>query len=256
MLLLAIDTTTNVCSVALGERDKLWAEIVLNTKKTHSQRLMPALQTLLRDTGVDKKQLAGIAVALGPGSFTGIRIGIATAQGLAQGLEIPLIGVITLDALSESCGFFPGLICPLLDARRGEVYTGLYRGGSGGPTPIEAPNAMIIDDVAVKLAKYRENVIFTGDALELYRDILQEALGEKYLETPAASRLNRAALVLQRGLRNIDDFETWSNLPQKSLKPVKPFYLRLPEAERRLQEKEKIMALEGNKERDRDTDRR
>ena len=80
MLLLAIDTTTNICSVALGERDKLWAEIILNTKKAHSQRLMPAVQNLLRDADVDKRQIEGIAVALGPGSFTGIRIGMATVQ--------------------------------------------------------------------------------------------------------------------------------------------------------------------------------
>ena len=90
MLLLAIDTTTNVCSVALGEKDKLWAEITLNTKKTHSQRLMPAIQTLLRDAGVDKRQLQGIAVAIGPGSFTGIRIGMATVQGLSWVWASPL----------------------------------------------------------------------------------------------------------------------------------------------------------------------
>jgi len=234
MLLLAIDTTTNVCSVAVGERDKLWAEIVLNTKKTHSQRLMPALQTLLRDADIDKNELGGIAAALGPGSFTGIRIGIATAQGLAQGLQIPLIGVITLDALAESCGFFPYLICPLLDARRGEVYTGLYRGGSAGPVLLEPHAALPLDEILVKVKEYEEDVIFTGDSVQVFRGKLQDALGERYHEAPMASRLNRAALVLQRGLRLLEEGE------RGTFPPLKPFYLRLPEAERRLLEKKDL----------------
>lgn len=231
MLLLAIDTTTNICSVALGEQDKLWAEIILNTKKTHSQRLMPAIQNLLRDADVDKRELEGIAVALGPGSFTGIRIGMATVQGLSQGLGIPVIGVMTLDALAEGCGNFPRLICPILDARREQVYTGLYRGGDGGPIRLEPPAALALDDLIGRIKNYDEEVIFAGDALKTFREKLRRALSDKYMEMPFSSRLNRAALVLQKGFKN------WEKDGPTSVYALKPFYIRLPEAERRLLDK-------------------
>ena len=233
MLLLAIDTTTNICSVALGERDKLWAEIILNTKKTHSQRLMPAVQNLLRDADVDKRQIEGIAVALGPGSFTGIRIGMATVQGLSHGLGIPVTGVMTLDALAEGCGNFPKLICPILDARREQVYTGLYRGGDRGPTRLEPPAALPLDDLIARIKNYDEDVIFSGDALETFRKKLRTALGDKYMEMPFSSRLNRASLVLQKGFKN------WEKDGPTSVYALRPFYIRLPEAERRLLEKER-----------------
>ncbi len=231
MLLLAIDTTTNVCSVALGERDKLWAEITFNTKKTHSQRLMPALQSLLKGADVDKKQLQGIAVALGPGSFTGIRIGMATVQGLSQGLGIPVIGVMTLDALAEGCGFLPKLICPLLDARREQVYTCLYRGGAEGPQALELPAALPLDELIARIKGFDEDVLFSGDALGIFREKLQASLGSRYIEMPFASRLNRASLVLQKGLRD------WEKAGPASAYDLKPYYIRLPEAERRLLER-------------------
>ena len=231
-MLLAIDTTTNVLSVALGDRDKLWGEIVLNTKKTHSQRLMPAIDALFRSTGADKRQVEGVVVAIGPGSFTGIRIGMATAQGLAQGLGIPVTGVMTLDALAEGCGFFPGLICPLLDARREQVYTGFYRGGAEGPVPLGPPAALSLDDLIMRIKSFEEDLIFTGDALGIFREKLREALGERYGEMPFSSRLNRAALVLRKGLKNWE-----KDGPLSSAYNLKPFYIRLPEAERRLLER-------------------
>lgn len=231
MLLLAIDTTTNVCSVALGKEDKLWAEITLNTKKTHSQRLMPAVKSLLRDAGVDKKQLEGLAVAIGPGSFTGIRIGMATVQGLALGLNIPVIGVMTLDALAEGCSFFPELICPLLDARREQVYTCFYRGGAEGPVALEPPAALTLDELIARVKGFEEKVLFTGDALETFRNKLLKALGNRYMEMPFPSRLNRAALVLQKGLKS------WEKDGPIPVYALKPYYIRLPEAERRLLEK-------------------
>lgn len=238
MLLLAIDTTTNVCSAALGEEDKLWAEITTNTKKTHSQRLMPAVQTLLSEAGVDKKQLQGIAVALGPGSFTGIRIGVATARGLSQGLGIPVIGVMTLDALAEGCGFIPKLICPLLDARREQVYTCFYRGGSGGPHALVPPAALSLDELIAKAHGFAEDLLFTGDALGIFREKLSAALGSRYIEVPFPSRLNRAALVLQKGLRD------WERAGPASAYALKPYYIRLPEAERRLLERSRGQEIE------------
>ncbi len=130
MLVLALDTTTRVCSVALleSEENTLLAEYTQNIKKTHSQRLLPLIDDILEDTSTDIGALGAIAVAAGPGSFTGLRIGVSTARGLAQGLNIPAVGVSTLEALAGNLATLPGeLICPILDARRDQVYAALYR---------------------------------------------------------------------------------------------------------------------------------
>ena len=231
MLLLAIDTTTRVCSVALGDQEKILAEYHLNVKNTHSQRLMPLIVSLFRDSGIDKSRLEGVALSIGPGSFTGIRIGMATAKGLCQGLNIPVVGVMTLDALAEACPFFPGLICPILDARKNQVYTALYRGTAGDPEMLHPAAALSIDELGHRLAAYEDEVIFLGDAVESYGGALRQILGQRYREMPLPSRFNRAALVLQKGIK------IWQEKGPVSPYALKPLYIRLPEAERRLQER-------------------
>ena len=231
MLLLAIDTTTRVCSVALGDQEKILAEYHLNVKNTHSQRLMPLIVSLFRDSGIDKSRLEGVALTIGPGSFTGIRIGMATAKGLCQGLNIPAVGVMTLDALAEACTFFPGLICPILDARKNQVYTALYRGAAGDPEMLQPAAALSIDELGHKLAAYEDEVIFLGDAVESYGGSLRQILGQSYREFPLPSRFYRAALVLQKGIK------IWQEKGPVSPYVLKPLYIRLPEAERRLQER-------------------
>lgn len=231
MLLLAIDTTTRVCSVALGDHEKILAEYQLNVKNTHSQRLMPLIVSLFRDSGADKSRLEGVALSIGPGSFTGIRIGMATAKGLCQGLNIPAVGVMTLDALAEACTFFSGLICPILDARKNQVYTALYRGAAGDPEMLQPAAALSIDELGHRLAEYEDEVIFLGDAVESYGGALRQILGQRYREMPLPSRFNRAALVLQKGIK------IWQEKGPVSPYALKPLYIRLPEAERRLQER-------------------
>ncbi|MEW5920273.1 MAG: tRNA (adenosine(37)-N6)-threonylcarbamoyltransferase complex dimerization subunit type 1 TsaB [Bacillota bacterium] len=233
MLFLALDTTTAVCSVALGEEGRLMGEYLLNIKKNHSQRLMPLLISLLRDCEVQRRQLQGIAVAIGPGSFTGIRIGVATARGLAQGLGIPLIGVNTLEALAGGCAFFPALICPLLDARRGQVYTAVYRGGGPSLQELEPPQAVSLKKLGQILQSREEDVIFLGDNLPACRQTLQPILGNHYREMSFTTSLNRASFVLQQG------FVSWLEKGATSLYALEPFYLRLPEAQRRLLEQQK-----------------
>ena len=231
MLLLAIDTTTRVCSVALGDHEKILAEYHLNVKNTHSQRLMPLIVSLFRDSGIDKSRLEGVALSIGPGSFTGIRIGMATAKGLCQGLNIPAVGVMTLDALAEACAFFSGLICPILDARKNQVYTALYRGAASDPEMLQPAAALSIDELGHRLAAYEDEVIFLGDAVESYGGALRQILGQRYREVPLPSRFNRAALVLQKGIK------IWQEKGPVSPYALKPLYIRLPEAERRLQER-------------------
>lgn len=194
---------------------------------------MPLIVSLLRDSGVSKEQLGGVALSIGPGSFTGIRIGMATAQGLCQGLNIPAVGVMTLDALAEACSFFPGLICPLLDARKNQLYTALYRGGAEDPEMLQPAAALSLEELGNMLASYKEEVIFLGDAVEKFRGELKQILGERYREMPLSSCFNRAALVLQKGIK------IWQEKGPDSLYALKPFYLRLPEAERRLLEKKR-----------------
>jgi len=231
LLLLAIDTTTRICTAALGDHEKIRAEYLLNVKNTHSQRLMPLIISLLKDSGIGKNQLEGVAVNIGPGSFTGIRIGMATAQGLSQGLHIPVVGVMTLDALAEACTFYSGLICPILDARKNQVYTALYRGGSAGPEMLQPAAALSIGELGHMLSAYEEEVIFLGDAVESFRGELKLILGERYREAPLSSRFNRASLVLQKGIK------VWQEKGPVSPYALKPFYIRLPEAEKRLWEK-------------------
>ena len=231
MLLLALDTTTMVCSVALGEDNKLWAEYSLNIKKTHSQRLMPLLIHMFQESGLSRKDVGGIAVTVGPGSFTGIRIGMATALGLSQGLGVPVVGVMTLDALAWSGVWFQGLICPVLDARKDQVYFALYRGGRDVPVEVKPAEASGLNDLCSLLARYQEPVLFLGDAVERFCSALRAATGSRYHEMPFSCGLNRASLVLQEG------FRVWREKGPSPSYALTPFYIRPSEAERRIQEK-------------------
>lgn len=233
MLLLAIDTTTAVCSVALGRDGELIAEYLLNIKKTHSQRLMPLISSMLRDSDLDRFRLEGICVAVGPGSFTGIRIGVATARGLAQGLGIPLVGVNTLEALAGAGAGYPALLCPLLDARRGQVYAAVYRGGASRLETVEPPRAIALDDLGRCLLNHSGDVFVLGDNLPAFREVLVPLLGGRYREMPPAAALSRASYVLQRG------FLIWREEGPVPLYALNPLYLRLPEAQRRLMEQQK-----------------
>ena len=231
MLLLALDTTTRICSVALGDEQKILAEYLLNIKRTHSQDLLPMIVSLFKDSGIHKSRLKGLAVNIGPGSFTGIRIGLATAQGFCQGLNIPAVGVMTLDALAEACAVYPGLICPILDARKNQLYTALYQRGGDDLEVLQPVAALSLQELLALLARHEADILFLGDAVEPYRNELRAALGKRYKEAPLPFRENRASLVLQKGLK------IWRETGGISPYALKPFYLRLPEAERRWREK-------------------
>ena len=209
------------------------AEYTLNIRKTHSERLMPLIDALLKESSIEREQLEAIAVAAGPGSFTGIRIGVSTARALAQGLGIPAVGVSTLQALAEAVASPGALICPLLDARRDEVYCALYRRESNPPRNLEmliAPAAMEIAALAEKLKRYSEPVLFTGEGLTAYGSFLLERLGDRAILPQAPQRLCRAAWIALSGRMLL------KKNPGVSFQEVLPQYLRRPEAERRLEE--------------------
>jgi tRNA threonylcarbamoyladenosine biosynthesis protein TsaB len=230
MLILGIDTTTLACSVALLNNETVLAEATLNIKKTHSERLMPLLNNLLSESGIEHEALEAIAVAAGPGSFTGIRIGVSTARALAQGLSIPAVPVCTLEAMAEAVPTPGSLICPLLDARRNQVYTALYRRNFDPPFALQTvnePAALTLDELVSELKVYDQPVIFLGEGLNSYASALENALPpERVVITTVPFRLCRASSVALVGQRLL------AANPQASYNELLPIYLRRPEAER------------------------
>lgn len=229
MLILAIDSATLSCSVALLQDETILAELTLNIKKTHSERLMPLLDQMLTESATEREAIDAIAVAAGPGSFTGLRIGVATARGLAQGLNIPAVPVCTLEAMAEAVPSPHTLICPLLDARRSQVYTALYRRRSEPPFELETlvePAALPLGELTAILKQYDQPVVFLGEGLQSYETELAADLSERAVITQAPFRFCRASLVALRGRKLL-----LAN-PQASYKELLPRYLRRPEAER------------------------
>ncbi|MEW5784933.1 MAG: tRNA (adenosine(37)-N6)-threonylcarbamoyltransferase complex dimerization subunit type 1 TsaB [Bacillota bacterium] len=226
-----MDTATLACSTALLQDECLLAEFTLNIRKTHSERLMPLVDAMLAEAGLEREQLNAVAVAAGPGSFTGIRIGVATARALAQGLAIPAVGVSTLEALAEGIAAPGVLICPLLDARRNQVYTALYRREPSPGRDLEIlipPCAADLASFIERLQKFSEPVVFTGEGVDSFTDYLSGALGEMASLPAGPLRLCRAGLVALCGRRLLE------KQPHPSYRELLPMYCRLPEAERLL----------------------
>lgn len=235
MLVLGIDTATLACSVALATEEKLIAEYTLQVKKTHSERLLPLIDNLLRDSGFKPRDLEGIAVAVGPGSFTGLRIGVATARALGQVLGARLAGVSTLAALSCQGAAFGGLVVPILDARRSQVYAAAFKGGF--------PPERVLDDQAVSLAQLLEwlqqkgqPALFVGDAVRAHRETIASHLGSLAFFPPPEGEHNRAAWVARLGIEELRAGKG------KTYLELLPKYIRRSEAEvkyeKRCREKE------------------
>ncbi|MGI6659150.1 MAG: tRNA (adenosine(37)-N6)-threonylcarbamoyltransferase complex dimerization subunit type 1 TsaB [Dethiobacteraceae bacterium] len=224
MKIMGIDTATLVCSVAVVSAEKTLAEYTQQVKKTHSERLLPLIDTLLRDIGLQPQDLSGIAVAGGPGSFTGLRIGMVTAKALGQALAIPLCSVSTLAALAAQHPLFPGVICPILDARREQVYNALFAAGTP-MTRLTADRALPVAELVAELKKQTKPVLFVGDAVPVYRPLLSEVLAERACFMPPESAICRAASVARLGLAQFraGEGQSWRDL--------RPSYIRRSEAE-------------------------
>lgn len=222
MPLLALDTATLVSSVALASRDRLLAELTLQISKTHSERLMPNIEELLAMAGTERRDIEAIAVSIGPGSFTGLRIGLATAKALAYALSIPLVGVPTLAALAYGCPVPGALLAPTMDAQKGNIYFALYRWQNGALTEVAPPTFRDSGAVAGELAALREPVLILGEAVELYPDIFREAglsLAPPHIAMPrAASVAFLGFSLLDAGVRH-------------DVMALEPLYIRRSEAE-------------------------
>lgn len=198
MRVVGIETSTLVGGVALLDDDTLVAEYTLNVSQTHSERLLAALDRILAATRSGLDEVDGLAVAVGPGSFTGLRIGLATAKGLALATGRPLVGVPTLDALARAFPFAQHPVCPILDAKKGEVYASLYRTDRGEVERLWDYLALPPGELCRRLPG---SVIFVGDGVAAFRELLERELGADALFAPPSRRVPSAGAVAELGLR-------------------------------------------------------
>lgn len=230
MRILALDSSGLVATVAILEDEQTIAEYTVNYKKTHSQTLLPMLDEIVKMTELDLSGIDAIAVAGGPGSFTGLRIGSATAKGLGLALDKPLIHVPTVDGMAYNLFGNTGIICPIMDARRNQVYTGLYRFENEFEI-VEGQMAISVQELIEKLNQYGEKVTFSGDGVPVYRKQLEEGLTVDYCFAPAHMNRQRAAAVGALGMQYYAEGKI------ESAEAHRPDYLRLSQAERERAEK-------------------
>lgn len=236
MKILAIDSSGLVASVAVVEDEVTLAEFTVNYKKTHSQTLLPMLENVREMIELNMETVDAVAVAAGPGSFTGLRIGSATAKGLALALEKPIIPVPTLEGLAYNLYGTDKTVCPIMDARRAQVYTGIYEFVRQGDTlsmlTCMEQSALDIHELIQKLNQRNREVIFLGDGVPVFCEAIKQEMKVPYLFAPAPMNRQRAAAVAARAavlyaqgiFENADEHE--------------PVYLRLSQAERERLEQE------------------
>lgn len=231
MKLLALDTSSMVATVAIMEDERLLAETILNHKKTHSVQLMPLVKELMDNCGVTPEEIDYFAVSLGPGSFTGLRIGVTTIKAMAQALDKPVVGISTLDALAFNLPYGQGVICPIVDAQRDNVYTARYKWDKGVFKKISNYEIVNIEELIELLSKQDEDVIFVGDGLNLFKPILAERLQDKAIFPYSAIAIPRASSVATLALQKIEE-----GLVERA-EEIIPIYMRKSQAENQFEEK-------------------
>lgn len=233
MKILAIDSSGLVATVAVVEEDNMLAEYTVNYKKTHSQTLLPMLDEIGKMIELDLNTIDAVAITAGPGSFTGLRIGSATAKGLGMALDKPLIAIPTVDGLAYNLYGTDKVVCPLMDARRSQVYTGMYEFEGEELVVREKQMVVSIQEIISKLNKLNREVIFLGDGVPVYREIIQNEIKVPYQFAPAHMNKQRAGAVaaLARSYLRLGKTVT--------ARAFQPDYLRLSQAERERAEKEK-----------------
>ena len=227
MKILGIESSSMVASVALLTDELITAEYTVNYKKTHSQTLLPMIDTVASMVELDLSELDAIAVSGGPGSFTGLRIGAATAKGLGLALDKPLIHVPTVDALAYNMYGCEGLVCPMMDARRGQVYAGIYR-MKDGMEILKPQYAADLGELLDELGRMGEPVVFLGDGGPVSRDVIRQSCRVNFRLAPPHMNRQRAASVAALGAMYYRAGRT------ESAAEHTPDYLRLSQAEREL----------------------
>ena len=230
MLLLAFETSAKAAGAALFDEHKLLAECYQNTGMTHSQTLLVMAEDLLKQIGKTAADVTAVAVAAGPGSFTGVRIGVAAAKGFAWAKELPCYGVSTLEAMALSLGIFEGTVCACMDARRAQVYNGLLSVKNGEISRISEDRAISIADLSAELQNIQGPIYLVGDGAELVKRTLTELPN---LILPAEHRRHQRATGV--GLAALKQIAAGMDADPNALTPN---YLRLSQAERERTERQ------------------
>jgi tRNA threonylcarbamoyladenosine biosynthesis protein TsaB len=222
MTVLAIDTSNYALGVALLEDHQVLGEYITNLKKNHSIRVMPAIQMLMRDCEKTPADLRKIVVAKGPGSYTGVRIGVTIAKTLAWTLNIPLVGISSLEILAAGTGrYFDGYISPIFDARRGQVYTGLYQFEGGRLEVVKQDQLAMLVDWSTKLTECSKPILFVGNDLSIHQNKIAEILGPKA----------KFASITEHNPRPSELALLGKDKPGEDVHSFVPNYIRLAEAE-------------------------
>jgi tRNA threonylcarbamoyladenosine biosynthesis protein TsaB len=235
MKILSIDATGNVASVAIVENEILVGELTTNFKKTHAEMLMPMVSQILALTETALTDIDYIACSGGPGSFTGLRIGAATAKGLAFGAKRLIIPVPTLDAIAYNVFNPSDIIAPIMDARRHQVYAAFYQWENNGLSRLSEYQALDVIEMTERLKVYQKRIVFLGDGVPVYKECL-ETSGLNCVFAPAHLNMQRAGSVGTLAMRLI---EKDKNAAVEG-KDFAPFYLRQSQAEREYEEKQNI----------------
>ncbi len=241
MNIIAIDASGAAGSVAYIKSGKLAGEYYFCDKLTHSQTIMLMLESLKQMIGINLEKVDAVAVTAGPGSFTGLRIGVTAAKVLALSLNVPIIGIPTLDVIANGVTFTDNFICPIMDARRNQVYTALYKYSDDGNGKVERiTDYMAIDmneyieDIIARAQETNKKVIFLGDGVDVYKDKIVEALGSYALFMPKFINLQHASVL---ACMAVEEYEK-GNTEDPDL--FVPMYLRKSQAEREKEEREAV----------------
>jgi len=232
--ILAVEAAANVCSVALIEDERLLGELTVNNKKTHSQVLMPMLELLLSQASVDMDAVDAFAVSAGPGSFTGLRIGVASIKGLAYAANKPVYGVSTLEAMAYKLPYCSRVIVPIMDARRGQVNCAAYAWENDLLKTVLAPDAMAIEQLCEHLKTEGKACVFLGDGVPVHNAYISECMGALADFAPVGAALQSASAVAASALA-----KARADIPADTYATLQPVYLRKSQAEREYDEKEK-----------------
>ena len=238
MKILGIDTSSNASSVAVIEDNKLICEYTVNTKTTHSQKLMPMIENMLSMSGINVKEIDAIAICIGPGSFTGLRIGMATAKAISHVNNLPIIGVNSLEILAGNMNLCDKKICSILDAQRNQVYTGRYKFENGSIVEIQPVDVVEIETLLEEISKDNDEWILVGEAVYKHEDKIKEI---KNIDIPAPSHnvtkaSSLCSIAMEKYNNNIDIYNCYD---------INPMYIRKSQAE--VQYEEKMKRLENDK---------
>ncbi|MBQ7077188.1 MAG: tRNA (adenosine(37)-N6)-threonylcarbamoyltransferase complex dimerization subunit type 1 TsaB [Lachnospiraceae bacterium] len=227
MKILGIESSGTVASVALYDDGKIVTEYTTNFKLTHSQTLLPMIDEALKRVGVDVSELDYVAISEGPGSYTGLRIGAATAKGIGLAIGKNLVSVSTLKALAFNIAGFDGVICPMIDAKHNEVFSGIYRIKVGKSECVRVDRPTLVVDLIEELNALGEAVMFVGDGIAAYKDVIDEKIKVEHEYAPTHVALQRASCVCLAAVEMIENGET------VSAQMMRPEYLKKSQAEQK-----------------------